>query len=901
MLRVKINGNPHEFSEPGNILTALRAASVEIPTLCHDDRLRPYGGCRLCVVQVNGIERPVTACNTELADGMEIETHTPELQALRTTLLELLVREYPVEAATKFPEKEFHRLLVKYGLTNGRRPRTYHAPADFSHPNFVFDPERCIRCFRCVRMCDEVQGQFVWNVWNRGIHSSVRPGQARELLSTPCVSCGSCVDTCPTGALEDRTMLNGEKVESWTRTTCPYCGVGCELTVGTAGSQIIQIRPAFDAPVNRGHLCVKGRYAFQFVHAPDRITSPMIRVDGNWQAASWDEAIQFAAGRLRKILDESGPSATGVLGSSRATNEENYLTQKFARVVLRTNNVDCCARVCHTPTAKAMKTILGTGAATNSYNDIEKASLIMVCGANATENHPVIGARIKQAARRGAKLIVIDPRRIELAEYADLHLAVKPGRNVILFNAMACAIVEENLADAHFLTHRVDHAQEFAEFVRAFTPEVVAEKCGVRAEAIRQAARLYARCKPAMCIHGLGMTEHVQGVEGVMCMVNLALLTGNLGKPGSGINPLRGQNNVQGAAHMGCDPDTLTGGVNLRGGLPAFEAAWNTPLPHERGKNLLDMMDSAARGELKALWVIGYDILLTNSNSEATRQALSRLGLVIIQDLFMNETAREFGTVFFPAASSFEKEGTFMNAERRIQCIRRAIAPQGECKPDWEIISLLAQALGHPNGFAFNTAAEIWDEIRTVWPGAAGITWPQLQERGMQWPCPAEGHPGTTILHGTSFPTGTRASLQMIPFVASSEVTDATYPFLLTTGRTLYQFNAATMTARTTSEKLRPEDLLDINPADASQLHLVEGDLARVKSRHGETVLRVHLTSTVKQGELFTTFHTVQGFVNRVTSAQRDRMVSTPEYKATAVRVQRIPRQEVSSAGRIQN
>lgn len=365
MLRVTINGSPYTFSSAGSILTALETIGVHVPTLCHDPRLEPYGGCRLCVVRVAGRDRPLTACNTPMTDGMEIETHTPELQALRTTLLELLAREYPLEAVAKFPEKEFHKVLCEYGLAeNGHRARTYHAPTDLSHPNFVFDPERCIRCYRCVRICDEVQGQFVWNVWNRGVHSSVRPGTLKELMSSECVSCGACVDTCPTGALEDRTRLDGRNVESWTRTTCPYCGVGCEMNVGTRDGQLIQIRPALDAPVNKGHLCVKGRYAFQFVHATDRVTSPMIRLDGKWQPCTWDEALQFAATRLRKILEERGPSATAVLGSSRATNEENYLTQKFARTVLKTNNVDCCARVCHTPTATAMKKILGTGAAT---------------------------------------------------------------------------------------------------------------------------------------------------------------------------------------------------------------------------------------------------------------------------------------------------------------------------------------------------------------------------------------------------------------------------------------------------------------------------------------------------------------------------------------------------------
>lgn len=894
MLRVKINSRPYDFHEPTTILTALRTAAIEIPTLCHDQRLKPYGGCRLCVVDIEGFQRPPTACNTMLADGMVIETHTPEIEALRQTLLALLTLEYPLEAAAKFPEKEFHRVLRKYGLAeNGHHPRQYHAPTDLSHPYFVFDPERCIRCYRCVRMCDEVQGQLVWNVWNRGVHSSVRPGELRTLQHSNCVSCGACVDTCPTGALEDRTLLDGKTVATWTRTTCPYCGTGCEMLAGMHEGRLVQVRPALDAPVNKGHLCVKGRYAFDFVHASDRVTSPMLRRNGQWQPASWEEAIAFASSRMKHIVEEFGPSSVGVLGSARASNEENYLAQKFARVVLETNNVDCCARVCHTPTAKAMKAILGTGAATNSYNDIEEAALLLVCGANATENHPILGARIKQAARRGAKLMVIDPRRIELAEYADMHLALRPGTNVLLFNAMACAIVEEGLADEKFISARVSQWAEFRNFIAQFKPESVAERCGVPAQLIRAAARLYAQCKPGMCIHGLGMTEHVQGVEGVMCLVNLALLTGNLGVPGSGINPLRGQNNVQGSAHMGCDPDTLTGGVSLDDALPAFEGAWHAPLSRAKGKNLLEMLDAAERGELKAMWIIGYDILLTNAHVESTRRALNGLDLLIVQDLFLNETARAFGTVFFPVASSFEKDGTFMNAERRVQLIRKAMEPPGDSKPDWKVICAMAHAMGGEKHFAFSSPAEIWDEIRGVWRGAYGMTWARLEKGGIQWPCPSEDHPGTTILHSASFPMGPKAPLRCVSFTPSPETTNESYPFLLTTGRTLYQFNAGTMTRRTNNQKLRPEDTLDMNPADAAEMQFTEGDWVRVQSRHGQVLLRLHVSPALKQGELFTTFHTVEAFVNYITSPERDGMASTPEYKVTAVRLEPVPPQEV--------
>jgi formate dehydrogenase major subunit len=574
-----------------------------------------------------------------------------------------------------------------------------------------------------------------------------------------------------------------------------------------------------------------------------------------------------------------------VLGSARGTNEENYLAQKFARVVIGTNNVDCCARVCHTPTAAAMKLMLGTGAATNSYNDIEKARTILVCGANATENHPIVGARIKQAALRGVNLIIIDPRRIELTQYAAIHLQTRPGTNIPLLNAIACAIVEEQLFDRQFTTGRVAEWDQFCDFIKQFSPEKVEADCGVKADLIRKAARLYASAKPSMCFHGLGVTEHTQGTEGVMCLVNLALLTGNIGKPGTGINPLRGQNNVQGAAHMGCDPGILTGSVSLNDARSLFEIVWGASIPRKQGLNLLEMMDSAAAGKLKALWAIGYDIALTNANTSATEQALRSLDFVIVQDMFMNETARQFGSVFLPAASSFERDGTFMNAERRIQRVRKAIEPVGQSRSDWEIICAVAKAMGKGESFSYDSAQDIWNEIRTVWPAGRGITYERLDSGGLQWPCPDDGHSGTEVMHTESFPIG-KAALRRVPYRPSDEIVDEEFPLLLITGRTLYQFNAGTMTMRTANVKLRPVDLLDISSEDAKRLDLNDAECVRIRSRYGDAVLPIRITSTVKPGELFATFHTAEVFLNRVTSPHRDRYVKSPEYKVTAVSIE---------------
>lgn len=886
MIETTINSRQYKFDDDISVLAACRSAGIEIPTLCHDERLKPIGSCRMCLVEVAGKARPVPSCNTTLTDGMVVSTHTPKLENERRMVLRMLAQDHPGDGLQKAPEKPFYHLALQYGLTetdfNGS-----HEPnlVDDSHPYIHVDMSQCITCYRCVRICEELQGQFVWQIMHRGHQTRIVPDSGTTLRESSCVSCGACVDTCPSGALEDKSLLERAKPTNWTRTTCSYCGTGCELSVGTNQNRIVSIKPAPEAPVNHGHLCVKGRYAFDFVDAADRVTVPMIRTNDGWRSISWADAISFTATRLQQISQEHGPNSIGILGSARATNEENYLAQKFARVVIGTNNVDCCARVCHTPTAAAMKLMLGTGAATNSYDDIEKAEAILVCGANATENHPIAGARIKQAALKGAKLVVIDPRQIELARYATVHLQPRPGTNIPLLNALACAIVEEGLVDYEFVTERVAEWDQFCDFITQFNPEQIADICGVEANLIRQAARIYATAKPAICFHGLGVTEHTQGTEGVMCLVNLALLTGNLGRPGAGINPLRGQNNVQGAAHMGCDPGTLTGGVSLPDARLRFQTVWHAPVPQPHGLNLLEMMDAAAAGELKALWTIGYDIALTNANFTATERALSALDFVVVQDMFLNETARRFGSVFLPATSAFEKDGTFMNAERRVQRVRKAIEPAGDSKPDWKIVCEVAAAMGKGQFFQYRSVEDIWNEIRLVWPAGYGITYPRLENQGVQWPCPREDHPGTKVMHAQSFPIGKKAALRRISYRATEEKVDEDFPFLLITGRTLHQFNAGTMTMRTPNTQLRPTDLLEIAPADAKRLGLHDGERVQLQSRYGSASLPVQVTARVRPGELFTTFHDAGVFLNRLTSPYRDRYVKSPEYKVTAVRL----------------
>ena len=881
-IRLRANGRDLTVPAGLTLLEALARNGIEVPTLCSDPRLKPASACRLCEVEVRGQERPLCACATEAVDGMEVATHTPELEGFRRSMLELYARRIPSGAQERMTGKPFQRLLERYGVVpSGNEPAGFR---ETEHPYLDVDLSWCVVCGRCVRICSEVQGQDVWTAVSRGTDWHVVPETAGSLLASGCVSCGACADTCPTGAIEDAARILHGQPDRWVRTTCPYCGTGCELDLGLKEGRITESRPVADSAVSRGHLCVKGRYAFGFQEAEDRVTRPMIRRGGAWEEASWDEALDAAASALRGAVMGAGPSAVGVLASSRATNEENYLTQKFARLALGTHNVDCCARVCHAPSATGLGQVLGTGAATNSFADIERAAVLLVVGANATENHPIVGARIRQRARAGVPLVVIDPRRTELAAEATVHLALRPGTNLPLFQALARVILDEGLADLDFIQSRTEGLEAFVTSLQAWTPERAAEVCGVAAEDIRRAARLYAGTKPAMCLHGLGVTEHIQGTDGVMALAHLALLTGNLGLPGAGVNPLRGQNNVQGSAQMGCEPARLTGYRPLARALADHVRVWGAELPEAAGLTAMGMLDAAGEGRLKALLVLGYDVLLSHADARTTAENLHGLDAVVVVDLFMTETARAFGTVFLPAASTFEKEGTFMNGERRVQRVRQALPPKGDSRSDREILCALAERLGAGESFRFPDAEAVWNEIRQVWPDVHGITYGRLdREGGIQWPCPEETHPGTTVLHAEAFPGGGRAAFRILDYTPSAQVATDAHPWLLNTGRSLFHFNAATMTGRTRNGNLRPDNGLELHPGDAAGLDVADGDAVTVTSRHGSFTLVAHLTDRVKPGEPFATFHSVAAFVNQATGPGRDQHTGTPEYKVTAV------------------
>jgi formate dehydrogenase major subunit len=880
---IKVNGVEHRVEEGLSLLEALRRLGYYVPSLCYDDRLSPQGSCRLCVVEVNG--RLTTSCTTKVQDGMEVRTDSEQVNQVRREVLRLLAMNYPRDAYVKYPFKEFHVALSKYGV----EPQGTSRPdlIDNSHPYIVVDMNRCIKCFRCVKACDEVQGYHVWRAWGRGGRIMIRP-DGPDLAHSSCVSCGLCVDVCPTGALEDRSVLTYGWPDTWVKTTCPYCGVGCELEVGVKDGRIVDVRPSRTSVVNRGNLCVKGRYAWDYVYSQDRVLRPLIKVNGEWREVSWDEAISFVASRLKEILAKYGPGSVGVLVGARVTNEEEYLAGKFARVVLGTNNVDSCARVCHEPSAQGLEDMLGTGGATNTFEDIDLARTIMVVGSNTTENHPVIGNRIKMLAEQGrVKLIVVDPRRTEIAEYADYHMALRPGTDVVLFNAMANVIVSEGLIDEEFVSERVEGLEEFKEVVSNYTPEFAEKVTGVRADVIREAARIYATNKPSMILWGLGATEHVQGTEIIYQLIDLALITGNVGRPGSGLMPLRGKNNVQGTAIMGDHPKKLPGAVPLTQNIERFEKLWGVKLNPNPGLDGIEMVEAAMRGDLKALIVFGEDVVMSHPYREMTEKALSKLELLVLIDMFHNETSK-YAHVFLPAASSFEKDGTFTNAERRVQRVRKVIEPLGESLPDWQIIIRLANAMGYGDYFRYSSPEDVWNEIRSAWPAVYGITYERLdKEGGLPYPTPRLDAPPVKVLHVGQFTIGKKTRLRPVAYIPSPEQPTEEYPLTLITGRTLYHFNMGSMTRRTGNQVIEPEDFIEISEDDAKALGISDGDMVRVTSRWGSTLIRARVSRRVSKGIVFATVHHPEASINRVVSPAVDRISHIPEYKVTAVRVEK--------------
>jgi len=865
-----------------------------IPTLCDDDNLRPYGACRVCSVEVqyneDGPKRTVASCHTPVSPGMKIYTNSDSVKTLRRNIVELVLSDHPPECLTC--EVNGNCELQDVAASVGVRQIRYAKGAnhldrekDLSHAYMRMDLSKCINCSRCVRACDEVQGQFTLTMTGRGFESRITTDNDMLFGDSSCVSCGACAQTCPTSAISDVFQSKSVEADKKVRTICSYCGVGCNLEVAVKNDEVLSIRAPQDA-INAGHTCLKGRYAFKFYNHEDRLTSPLIRKNGELVPCSWDEAFDFIKDKLESIKTEHGPDAIAGISSARCTNEENFLFQKMIRQLVGTNNIDCCARVCHSPTAWGMQQSFGTGAGTNPATDIPLADLLFVIGANPTSAHPVTGAKIKQQALSGAKLIVIDPVKTELARLADYHLQLRPGTNIAVLNMMQYFIVEAGLVDYKFIEERCEGGLEFTEKIKELDIDAMAKISGLDKDHVKEAALAYASANNAMEFHGLGVTEHSQGSQTVMLISNLAMLTGNIGRPGVGVNPLRGQNNVQGAADMGCQPHHGPGymWMDQKEVQDYYQDRFNLPTPTTAGKKIPEMFDGAIDGSVKALWIFAEDVVQTDPNTHHVIKSMNALDLLVVQEIFMSETAK-MADVILPGSTFLEKSGTFTNAERRVQQVNAAVKPLEGCKTDGQIIVEMMRKLGYEQ--PDYDAAEVLKEVANVVPFFEGITWEALtvNPMGLQWPVNKKGE-DTKILHVGEFKIG-KGKFHYYDWRESEELVKHRneYPFILTTGRELQHYNCATMTRRTANAEILPKDVIMLNPKDAKDKNLLTGDRATLKSDRGEITLEVEVTDRVKRGIVRTTFHFPEVLINEVTSGVADEETKCPEYKVVAVDV----------------
>ncbi|HSG33318.1 MAG TPA: formate dehydrogenase subunit alpha [Sphingomonadaceae bacterium] len=883
--------------------SVMRAASEsggKIPKLCATDSLNSFGSCRMCLVEIEGARGTPASCTTPVGEGMVVHTQTKRLEKLRRGVMELYISDHPLDCLTcsanndcELQDEAANVGLrdVRYGYDGANHMRQ---EVDTSNPYFDFTPDKCIVCSRCVRACDETQGTFALTVDGRGFASKISAGQTGDdFLSSECVSCGACVQACPTSALMEKSVKEHGKPERAVVTTCAYCGVGCTFRAEMRGEQLVRMVPYKDGKANRGHSCVKGRFAYGYANHQDRITTPMIResIQDPWQEVSWEEALEFASSKIKAIKAKHGAMALGGITSSRCTNEETYLVQKLVRSVFGANNVDTCARVCHSPTGYGLKTTFGTSAGTQDFDSVRHSDVIMVIGANPTDGHPVFASRMKRRLRQGAKLIVVDPRRIDLVKSphieAAYHLPLQPGTNVAVLTAMAHVIVTEGLANQAFIRERcdVEAYEDWARFVsdERHSPETLEPVTRVPAADLRAAARLYATGGNAAIYYGLGVTEHSQGSSTVMAIANLAMATGNIGRPGVGVNPLRGQNNVQGACDMGSFPHELPGYRHLSDSATRelFEKDWGVSLDPNPGLRINNMLDAAVDGTFKAIYIQGEDILQSDPNTQHVADGLKAMECVIVHDLFLNETAN-YAHVFLPGSTFLEKDGTFTNAERRIQPVRKVMEPANGYG-DWEVTQLLANALGAE--WNYTHPSEILAEIARLTGSFAGVSWEMLLERGsVQWPV-NEKHPdGSPVMHIEGFVRG-KGLFVVTDYVPTDERTGPRFPLLLTTGRILSQYNVGAQTRRTANTVWHPEDLLEMHPVDAENRGLKDGDWARLSSRTGETTLRVAVTDRVAPGVVYTTFHHPATQANVVTTEYSDWATNCPEYKVTAVQI----------------
>jgi formate dehydrogenase major subunit len=894
-----IDGRAITVPEGTSIMRAAMEIGTQIPKLCATDMMNAFGSCRLCLVEIEGRAGTPASCTTPVAPGMVVHTQTERLKRLRKGVMELYISDHPLDCLTCAAngDCELQDMAgavglreVRYGYAGDKHP---DPGKDTSNPYFTYDPSKCIVCSRCVRACEEVQGTFALTIAGRGFDSVVSPGMQESFLNSECVSCGACVQACPTATLTEKSVIEIGQPEHSLVTTCAYCGVGCSFKAEMRGEEVVRMVPYKDGKANRGHSCVKGRFAWGYATHRDRVLKPMIRekITDPWREVTWDEAIGRVVSEFARIQATYGRRAVGGITSSRCTNEETFLVQKLIRAGFGTNNVDTCARVCHSPTGYGLANTFGTSAGTQDFDSVEHADVVMVIGANPTDGHPVFASRLKKRLRQGAKLIVVDPRRIDLVRTphveAQFHLPLLPGTNVAVLTALAHVIVTEGLVNKAFVRERcdVDAFDHWAAFVaeERNSPEAVAKISGVPAETIRQAARLYATGGNAAIYYGLGVTEHSQGSTTVMAIANLAMATGNIGRPGVGVNPLRGQNNVQGSCDMGSFPHELSGyrHVSNDATRAMFEALWGRPIDKEPGLRIPNMLDAAVDGSFRAIYIQGEDILQSDPDTKHVAAGLAAMECVVVQDLFLNETAR-YAHVFLPGSTFLEKDGTFTNAERRIQRVRKAMTPKNGLA-DWEITQAIAQALGL--GWNYQHPSEIMDEIAQLTPTFAGVSYATLDEQGsLQWPCNDAAPSGTPVMHIGAFVRG-KGRFMVTEYIATDERTGPRFPLLLTTGRTLSQYNVGAQTRRTANVVWHEEDRLEIHPHDAEQRGIRDGDWVKLASRAGETSLRALITERVATGVVYTTFHHPNTQANVVTTDYSDWATNCPEYKVTAVQI----------------
>ena len=892
-----INNQPYQFKEGESILNFVKRIEGEkiIPTLCDAPNLEAFGSCRVCSVEVsleaNGKTKTVASCHTPVTNGIFIYPETQQILELRKNIIELVLTDHPLDCLTCEVNGncELQDVAAKVGITEVRYPEGANhlgKTKDISHPYMRSELSKCINCYRCVRACDEVQGEMVLTMAGRGFDAHIVKGFDQSFMDSDCVSCGACAQACPTNAISDVFQSKSIQGTKKTRTICTYCGVGCNLEVATVGGKIKSIQAPYEAEANGGHTCLKGRYAFKFYDHPDRLTSPMIKRNGEFEKVTWEEAYDFIADNLNRIKTTNGPDAIAGISSARTPNEENYLMQKFIRAVIGTNNIDCCARVCHSPTALGMQRTFGTGAATNSIADLEHTDCILVIGANPTDAHPVTGAKIKQKFMKGVTSIVVDPRKIELAKYATYHLQLRPGTNVALLNMMLYFIISEGIEDKAFIESRCEGYEEMKEEILRLDINELEKITGVDKYLVKEAAIAYATAKAAMEFHGLGVTEHYQGTFTVQLIADLAMITGNVGKKGAGVNPLRGQNNVQGAADMGAQPHQGAGYLDVTN--PEINQRYNqfygAEVPSHIGYKIPEMFDAAINGDLKALWIIGEDVVQTDPNTQKVMKALDSLEMLVVSELFMTETAK-MATVLLPASSFLEKEGTFTNGERRIQRVQRVVEPIEGTKPDGQIIVEMMRKMGYDQ--CDYTADNMLKEISQIVPFFAGVKWNDLGNNGKQWPVLPDGT-DTKMMHVDGFKRG-KGKFYFYPYEESREVKNhgKDYPYIITTNRELEHYNCGAMTRRTGNVEILTEDVLLIHPDDAAKELINDGDMVCVESPRGKVDIKAKITDEVKPGILSSTFHFPDIMLNNITSDEHCTEAMCPEYKVVSCRIRK--------------